>query len=75
MDENCRSTDLWGTRAERGRIEKKTGTGSGAVYTVASYDRPGLTFDGIGSEQEAAEGDRVCFFGFPDGTGRILYKI
>lgn len=65
----------WGALAERGRVTGKSGSGSEAAYTVTSDDRPGMTFEGIGSETEAAEGDKVCFLGFSDGTGRILYKL
>ena len=75
MGEKCESAALWGTMAERGKVTEKTGSGSSAVYTVSSYDRPGLTFSGIGAEAEVAEGDQVCFFGFSDGTGRILFGL
>ncbi len=75
MENHCGETEAWGTRAERGQVTKKTGSGNSAVYSVSSYDRPGLTFTGIGSEHEVSVDDQVCFFGFTDGTGRILYKL
>ena len=73
MGEKCDCMALWGTQMERGTVTEKTGSGSSAVYTVKSYDRPGLSFSGIRAEKEAVPGDRVCFAGFSDGTGRILF--
>ena len=75
MGNKCDCMALWGTQAERGQVTEKTGSGSSAVYTVSSYDRPGLTFSGIKAMEEVAEGNKVCFFGFSDGTGKILYLI
>jgi len=75
MGNKCDCMALWGTQAERGKVTEKTGSGSSAVYTVSSYDRPGLSFSGIKAEKEVAEGDKVCFFGFGDGTGHIIYKL
>lgn len=75
MGKSCDCMALWGTKAERGQVTEKTGSGSSAVYTVRSYDRPGLVFSGIKAETEVAVDDKVCFFGFSDGTGRIIYKL
>lgn len=75
MGKNCDCTALWGTQIERGKVTEKTGSGSSAVYTVSSYDRPGLSFSGLKCSEELAKNDKVSFFAFSDGTGRILYKL
>ena len=73
MGNKCDCMALWGTQIERGIITEKTGSGSSAVYTVKSYDRPGLAFTGIKSTGgEMAVNTKVCFFAFSDGTGKIL---
>lgn len=43
-------------------------------YTVASYDRGGITtppLAALGGEGYSA-GDKVIYFIFPDGTGRVI---
>lgn len=65
----------WNGRAaiERGRIA----SAADGKYTIESTDRPGMTTPPIQSmnEEEYAAGEAVCFFLFPDGTGRIMCKI
>lgn len=76
MNKSCDCMALWGTQIERGKITEKTGSGSSAVYTVESYDRPGLSFSGLSSAgAEMAAGAKVCFFAFGDGTGKILCAL
>ena len=72
----CDCMALWGTQIERGKVTEKTGSGSSAVYTVESYDRTGLIFTGIKSiGGEMTVGVKVCFFGFCDGSGKILCEL
>ena len=68
---NCEERPEWGTRIERGVVTAVNGD----TYTVESYDRPGIIAEEIGSVDEDAtysEEDKVCFFFFPDGTGKII---
>lgn len=46
-------------------------------YTVASLDRDGITTPPLATldESEYLAGDKVIYFIFPDGTGRILCKL
>lgn len=60
----------WGANIERGKIK----TVNDGKYTVASYDRPGVT----AWELEAMNGtytvgDTVYFFVFEDGKGLIVH--
>ncbi len=58
---------------ERGTITEETEHG----YRAASTDRPGIVtppMTGIQGEKYA-KGDRVYFFLFPDGTGKILCRL
>lgn len=57
-------------KIERGRVIKADPAG----YTVASLDRDGIVSLPIGTvaEEKYIEGDRVYFFLFRDGTGKIL---
>lgn len=58
---------------ERGLVK----TASEDGYTVASYERPGIeTPPLIPIDGKAySVGEKVCFFCFNDGTGRILCGI
>lgn len=62
----------YGARLERGVISRSTEDG----YIVQSLDREGIVTPGIwpvdGTEYQA--GDRVVFFLFRDGTGRVLCR-
>ena len=55
---------------ERGEV---TGANNGQ-YTVKSLDRDGIETPPIGAADSRtySAGDRVYFFLFPDGTGKIL---
>ena len=57
----------WGAKIERGKI---TATAGG--YTVASFDRPGVTGFGLNGPNGLAVGDIVYFFLFSDGKGMVL---
>jgi len=58
---------------ERGKITSVTDEG----YIVESMDRPGLITPPIISifNTPYIANDAVYFFLFPDGTGRVLFKI
>ena len=59
---------------ERGRIMEVTEEG----YRVTSYDRDGIITPPIqvaGGDAVFTEGDRVYYFVFPDGTGKIICKL
>ena len=58
-----------GVSIERGYILDVAADGA---YTVASYDRYGVTLDNGATNWTYAKGDMVYFFLFPDGTGKIL---
>ncbi len=67
------NTPAYGAVIERGTI-KSTGTGG---YIVSSLDRDGIETPEIGpvTENETyAVNDRVYFFLFPDGNGKIIGK-
>ena len=59
-----------GAAIERGEVM----TASGGKYTVKSLDRDGIETPPIGAADSTtySAGDRVYFFLFPDGTGKIL---
>ena len=61
---------------EHGKIERGIITAvSSGKYTVASIDREGITLPPMAAlfeETEYAEGDKVVYFSFKDGTGRII---
>lgn len=59
-----------GAVIERGKITTATDEG----YTVASFDRDGIVTPPIQPIHDTSytEGDKVYFFLFPDGTGKIL---
>ena len=63
----CESRGAW---IERGIIAEVREDG----YVVASIDRDGIISPPIQpiGENDYAEGDLVCFFLFPDGTGKII---
>lgn len=64
----------WGAKIERAKITKA----ENGVYSLESYDRPGITAEGITgfpSENVYSVGDKVYCFFFRDGTGMILCKI
>lgn len=60
----------WGARLERGEITEASAQG----YTVVSSERPGIISppisDMFGNDHDV--GDRVIFFLFEDGDGRII---
>ena len=60
----------YGAKIERGVITSATGDG----YMVKSYDREGIVTPIIKSIQDHqfSAGDRVYFFLFNDGCGKIL---
>lgn len=62
-----------GATVERGII---TGT-EGGGYTVKSYDRDGIESPPIPpmNNESYTKGDKVYFFLFPDGTGKILCRL
>lgn len=60
----------WGARIEVGKV---TGGGAAEGWTVLSFDRPGLTAEGLAFAGALSEGDRVYFFTTPLG-GMILGK-
>lgn len=64
---------LHGVLIERGRITEAKADG----YIVESFERPGVKtplIKGINHEEYSA-GDRVFFFLFNDGDGRIIGKL
>lgn len=63
----------YGTRIERGEI---TGIGEDG-YIVTGYDRENLITPEIPAlnSETYAEGDRVYFFLFQDGTGAVFGKF
>nr|DAU77505.1 MAG TPA: hypothetical protein [Caudoviricetes sp.] len=58
---------------ERGEIREKTESG----YVVASLDREGIETQPIKAleDKEYTVGERVYFFCFQDGTGKIISNI
>lgn len=63
----------YGAFVERGKVTAAEHNG----YIVASSERPGVTtppIKGINNENYSA-GDRVFFFLFNDGDGRIIGKL
>ena len=71
MKNEC--TSLYGTFVERGQVTEAKEDG----YIVTSYERPGVItppMKGINNEEYSA-GDRVFFFLFNDGDGRIIGKL
>lgn len=62
-----------GATIERGII---TGTEDGE-YTVKSFDRDGIESPPLAplDNESYTKGDRVYFFLFPDGTGKILCHL
>jgi len=62
-----------GATVERGKIAEAVTGG----YRVENLDRPGLTSGVItGTDDTAYEaGDKVYFFLFRDGTGKIICKV
>ena len=64
----------WGARMERGCVDAADDSGGIALYTVSSYDRPGVTGYGLWAlnEAEYEAGDQVYFVLFNDGTGFIV---
>lgn len=58
---------------ERGVIRKTLDGG----YIIASLDREGIETPPILpiDDRSYSEGDRIYYFYFPDGTGRILCRI
>jgi len=65
-----RERGLPGAMIERGKI---TAAEDGA-YTVESYDRPGKEII-LNAAEEYSAGEKVYFFSFPDGEGKIIGKI
>ena len=63
----------YGATIERGRII----SAQAGKYTVESYDRDGVTTPPITTTDDNSynTGDRVFFFMFNDGTGRIIGKM
>ncbi len=63
----------FGAAVERGEI---TGAESGG-YTVKSCDRDGIESPPITpiDNESYTKGDKVYFFLFPDGTGKILCRL
>ena len=60
---------LYGAIIERGEVL----TEESGAYTVKSYDRDGVTTPPIKAIADSFDvGDRVFFFLFRDGSGRIL---
>ena len=65
----------YGAYLERGKITAiQTNNGTVTGYTVESYDRPGITAEGLnGSAVHNADvNTNVYFYLFDDGTGFIL---
>ena len=63
----------YGALIERGKVTQAEQDG----YIVESYERPGVItppIKGINNENYGA-GDRVFFFLFNDGDGRIIGKL
>lgn len=68
------ATKMPGAFIERGEIRTKAGD----KYAVTSLDRPGIEAAEMAAEGEEgtyAIGDRVYFFLFRDGTGKILCRM
>ena len=66
---NNENNPLYGAIIERGEVL----TEESAVYTVKSYDRDGVITPPIKAISDSYDvGDRVFFFLFRDGSGRIL---
>lgn len=71
-DENI---SRWGAKIERGKIEEAETSGQETVFTVSSYDRPGVTGRRLKSfATGCAAGDIVYFFLFDDGKGAVIGK-
>lgn len=67
----------YGALIERGKIKAMDSNGA---YTVESIDRPNVTTPALAylfgtSGTIPAIGDRVYFFMFADGSGRVICKI
>lgn len=64
----------WGTKIERAKITKA----ENGIYSLESYDRPGIKAEGITSllsERVFSTGDKVYCFLFRDGKGVILCEM
>ena len=71
MKNECNSP--YGAFIERGQVTAAKEDG----YIVESYDRPGVItppIKGMNNEEHSA-GDRVFFFLFNDGDGKIIGKL
>ena len=64
----------YGARIERGQITERTADGG---FIVSSLERDGIESGAVtGTDGASYEpGDRVYFFLFRDGTGKILGKM
>lgn len=63
----------YGAKIERGYVTQATD----GKYIVQSYDRTGLTTPPIETinQQQYNAGDRVYFFLFDDGSGKIIASM
>ena len=64
----------WGAKIERAKITKA----ENGIYSLESYDRPGIKAEGIASllsERVFSAGDKVYCFLFRDGKGVILCEM
>ena len=67
------SNAMYGAMIERGEILEVSGEGC----SVKSYDRPGVVTPPLEDIHGSAHdvGERVCFFMFDDGSGKILTSL
>ena len=73
MDEH-KNTPRETGKIERGEIICVNDNG----YEVRSFGRDGITtppMQALMTGDTFSAGDKVCFFYFNDGTGRIIYKL
>lgn len=62
----------YGAEIERGIVIEE----ANGKYRVSSYSRPGVISPEIESTEENVHlGDKVYFFLFPDGDGKIIAKM